>query len=124
MARMTLDDLRTLLIACAGADEGSDLSGDILDTPFEDLGYDSLALMETAARIEKSHVAAVACRGNAGDGTSSDLNEDAREVRADEDVRIPLCLEFGVLLAAVEDDVLEYHGNGSRNERRSDEETC
>ena len=79
---------------------------------------------ETAARIEKSHVAAVACRGNAGDGTSSDLNEDAREVRADEDVRIPLCLEFGVLLAAVEDDVLEYHGNGSRNERRSDEETC
>ncbi|GHB08720.1 acyl carrier protein [Streptomyces thermoviolaceus] len=55
MARMTLDDLRTLLIACAGADEGSDLSGDILDTPFEDLGYDSLALMETAARIERDY---------------------------------------------------------------------
>jgi hypothetical protein len=66
---------------------------------------------ETAARIEKSHIAAIACRCDTGNRTSGDLNKNARE-------------EFGVLLAAVEDDVLEYHGNGSRNERGSDEETC
>ncbi|GGU77006.1 actinorhodin polyketide synthase acyl carrier protein [Streptomyces litmocidini] len=53
MARLTLDALRTILVACAGEDDGVDLSGDILDTTFEDLGYDSLALMESAARIER-----------------------------------------------------------------------
>lgn len=53
MALLTLDELRALLVACAGDDEEIDLSGDILDTTFEDLGYDSLALMETTARIER-----------------------------------------------------------------------
>ena len=79
---------------------------------------------ETAARIEKSHIAAIACRCDTGNRTSGDLNKNAREVRADEDVRIPLGLEFRVLLAAVEDDVLEHHGDGSRNEGRPDEEAC
>ncbi|MEU4575114.1 acyl carrier protein [Nonomuraea sp. ATR24] len=49
---MTLDDLRRIMVACAGEDEHVDLGGDILDELFTDLGYDSLALMETAARIE------------------------------------------------------------------------
>ncbi|MGQ4730225.1 MULTISPECIES: acyl carrier protein [Streptomyces] len=53
MAQLTLDALRTILIACAGEDDGIDLSGDILDVTFEDLGYDSLALMESASRIER-----------------------------------------------------------------------
>lgn len=53
MAPMNLDDLRRILVACAGEDDGIDLTGDILDTPFEDLGYDSLALMESAARIKQ-----------------------------------------------------------------------
>ncbi|MFF8380345.1 acyl carrier protein [Streptomyces sp. NPDC015661] len=53
MAQLTLDALRTILVACAGEDDSADLSGDILDVTFEDLGYDSLALMESAARIER-----------------------------------------------------------------------
>nr|P12885.2 RecName: Full=Granaticin polyketide synthase acyl carrier protein; Short=ACP [Streptomyces violaceoruber]CAA09655.1 acyl carrier protein [Streptomyces violaceoruber]CAA34266.1 unnamed protein product [Streptomyces violaceoruber]CAA34371.1 unnamed protein product [Streptomyces violaceoruber] len=53
MARLTLDGLRTILVACAGEDDGVDLSGDILDITFEELGYDSLALMESASRIER-----------------------------------------------------------------------
>jgi act minimal PKS acyl carrier protein len=48
---MTLDDLRRILRECAGEEEGVDLDGDILDTEFELLGYDSLALLETAAQI-------------------------------------------------------------------------
>ncbi|MFJ8469279.1 acyl carrier protein [Streptomyces swartbergensis] len=52
---MTLDDLRRILVACAGEDDGIDLTGDILDTAFEDLGYDSLALMESAARIKQEY---------------------------------------------------------------------
>ncbi|MFE0733500.1 acyl carrier protein [Streptomyces sp. NPDC058855] len=53
MARFTLDALRAVLVACAGEDDGVDLTGDILDVTFEDLGYDSLALMESASRIER-----------------------------------------------------------------------
>jgi act minimal PKS acyl carrier protein len=49
---MTIDDLRRILAECAGEDESGDLHGDILDTSFSDLGYDSLALMETATRIK------------------------------------------------------------------------
>ncbi len=55
MAALDIDDLRRILVACAGEDDAVDLNGDILDTPFDDLGYDSLALMETAARIEREY---------------------------------------------------------------------
>jgi act minimal PKS acyl carrier protein len=55
MAALGIDDLRRILVACAGEDDAVDLNGDILVTPFDDLGYDSLALMETAARIEREY---------------------------------------------------------------------
>jgi act minimal PKS acyl carrier protein len=51
----TLNDLRTVLLEAAGTDEDVDLAGDILDTDFEQLGYESLALLETAGRIERAH---------------------------------------------------------------------
>ncbi|MGW0832494.1 acyl carrier protein [Streptomyces prunicolor] len=50
---MTLDDLRRILRECAGFDEGLEDDEAALDAVFEDLGYDSLALMESAARIQK-----------------------------------------------------------------------
>lgn len=53
MINVTLDDVRRILISCAGDLETSDLSGDISDLEFDDLGYDSLALLETAARIKQ-----------------------------------------------------------------------
>ncbi|MFD6282084.1 acyl carrier protein [Streptomyces sp. NPDC060209] len=53
MNGFTLDDLKRVMRECAGEDESIDLDGDILDAPFEDLGYDSLALLETATRIER-----------------------------------------------------------------------
>jgi act minimal PKS acyl carrier protein len=53
MSTMTIDDLRTILVSCAGEEESADPRADIADVPFSDLGYDSLALMETAARIER-----------------------------------------------------------------------
>jgi act minimal PKS acyl carrier protein len=55
MAQLTLAAMRTILVACAGEDDSVDLSGDILDVTFEDLGYDSLALMESASRIEREY---------------------------------------------------------------------
>ncbi|MDQ3403033.1 MAG: acyl carrier protein [Actinomycetota bacterium] len=54
-SEMTIDALRRILQEGAGADETVNLDGDILDSRFEDLGYDSLALLETAARIEREY---------------------------------------------------------------------
>lgn len=53
--QVTLDDLKQILRDGAGADESLDLDGAILDTDFADLGYDSLALLETAARITRQY---------------------------------------------------------------------
>lgn len=53
MPDFTLDELRQLMRACAGEDEEIDLDGDILDTPFTALHYDSLAVLELAGRIER-----------------------------------------------------------------------
>ncbi|ONK09320.1 acyl carrier protein [Streptomyces sp. MP131-18] len=52
-AAFTLDDLKRILLEGAGTEEGVDLDADILDTPFTDLGYESLALLETGGRIER-----------------------------------------------------------------------
>ncbi|MER7487223.1 acyl carrier protein [Streptomyces sp. NPDC126497] len=51
----TFDDLKRILLEGAGAEEGVDLDGDILDTGFEELGYESLALLETGGRIEREY---------------------------------------------------------------------
>jgi act minimal PKS acyl carrier protein len=51
-----LKDLQRILQAGAGADQGVDLGGGtVLDTTFDDLGYDSIALLETAGRISREY---------------------------------------------------------------------
>jgi act minimal PKS acyl carrier protein len=52
MDALTYDGLKRILRECAGVAEDVDLDGDIADVAFSDLGYDSLALLECAARIE------------------------------------------------------------------------
>ncbi|MFI9723672.1 acyl carrier protein [Streptomyces sp. NPDC052396] len=52
-AEFSLEDLRRILREGAGTDEAVDLDGDILDSDFAELGYESLALLETAGRIER-----------------------------------------------------------------------
>ncbi|QIS10041.1 acyl carrier protein [Nocardia arthritidis] len=48
MRTFTLDDLRRIIRQCAGEDDSTGLDADdILDVDFVDLGYDSLALLET-----------------------------------------------------------------------------
>jgi len=56
----TIDDLRRILRAAAGQDEEVELDADILDLSFEELGYDSLALLETGGRIERERGIALA----------------------------------------------------------------
>jgi act minimal PKS acyl carrier protein len=53
MKSLTLDRLRMIMRDCAGENESIDLNGDIGEVTFMDLGYDSLALLETASRLER-----------------------------------------------------------------------
>lgn len=58
--QFTLDDLRRALDKYAGADEETDLDGDILDVAFDELGYDSLSLLNTLAAIERQRAVKLA----------------------------------------------------------------
>jgi act minimal PKS acyl carrier protein len=54
MTAFTLHDLTEKLRECAGeAEEGVDLDGDVLDTPFIELGYDSLALLQVTGVLKR-----------------------------------------------------------------------
>lgn len=55
MSLFTLADLQAILRQAAGEIEGYDFGGDVAGRTFADLGYDSLALLEVAARIEQEH---------------------------------------------------------------------
>ena len=55
MKEITIEELRTILRECAGEEEGVDLDGQILDVEFEELGYESLALLEASGRIEREY---------------------------------------------------------------------
>jgi acyl carrier protein len=50
---LTIDQLRVILRESAGEADGVDLEGDIEDTEFADLGYDSISLLEAGSRIER-----------------------------------------------------------------------
>ncbi|GII60789.1 actinorhodin polyketide synthase acyl carrier protein [Sphaerisporangium krabiense] len=53
MPAFTLDDMRTIMGGCAGVPESIDLGDDIGEISFAELGYDSLAVLEMAARIQQ-----------------------------------------------------------------------
>ncbi|MER6283731.1 MULTISPECIES: acyl carrier protein [Streptomyces] len=50
---ITVDEIRRIIIASAGAPESASAEADFADTSFDELGYESLALMETASAIER-----------------------------------------------------------------------
>lgn len=49
----SVDDLKRILHEAAGESEGADIDVSTLDTEFTELGYDSLARLETGSRIER-----------------------------------------------------------------------
>ncbi|MBA8926440.1 act minimal PKS acyl carrier protein [Kutzneria viridogrisea] len=52
---MTCTDLVAIIRECAGDSDTADLDGDILDVSFEELGYDSLAMLETAGQTQRRY---------------------------------------------------------------------
>ncbi|HLH58984.1 MAG TPA: acyl carrier protein [Streptosporangiaceae bacterium] len=55
MSAFTLDELADMLRSCAGEAEQLEL-----DRTFEELGYDSLAVMEVASQIERRYGVSIA----------------------------------------------------------------
>lgn len=53
MDTFTIDDIRRIMREAAGEAESVSLDGDIDQVPFTELGYDSLALLELAARVQQ-----------------------------------------------------------------------
>jgi act minimal PKS acyl carrier protein len=55
MTQLTFEDLMAVIRECAGESEAGGVGAEAQDTDFDDLGYDSLALMETAARLQRDY---------------------------------------------------------------------
>lgn len=59
MSRFTVDDIRRILRDCAGEPDSVSLEDDIGTISFEEMGYDSLAVLEMAARIQQEFLVAI-----------------------------------------------------------------
>jgi len=55
MRQITLRDLQDIMRECAGEDESAQSLEQAPDEAFIDLGYDSLALLETQARVKREY---------------------------------------------------------------------
>ena len=53
MAIFTQADLVRFIRQAAGEDDGLDLDGDIADSTFSDMGYDSVAMVEVTLLVER-----------------------------------------------------------------------
>jgi minimal PKS acyl carrier protein len=53
--RITLRELEAIMRECAGEDESAQSLEQAPDQPFDELGYDSLALLETHSRIRRDY---------------------------------------------------------------------
>lgn len=73
VSELTIDGLKEIMREAAGDDDSVQLGKDILDTPFLDMGFDSLALLETVALIKRKYGVAVADDELADLGTPREL---------------------------------------------------
>lgn len=55
MRQITISELQDIMRECAGEDEDALPLEQAPDEPFDVLGYDSLALLETHSRIERDY---------------------------------------------------------------------
>jgi minimal PKS acyl carrier protein len=55
MSHLTLDELKTVMLRCSGLPDQASVEGDIRDITFEDLGYDSLAVLEIASAMQRQY---------------------------------------------------------------------
>jgi act minimal PKS acyl carrier protein len=59
MSGITVDDVRRILRACAGEPDAIAMEAEFGEITFEEMGYDSLARLEMAARIQQEFLVAI-----------------------------------------------------------------
>lgn len=52
---ITMDDVKRALVEGSGVSEGGDLDRDLTVKTFRDMGYDSLAVLETGLRLSREN---------------------------------------------------------------------
>jgi act minimal PKS acyl carrier protein len=70
---ITMDDLTRIITVSAGVDDGMQFTAETMDVPLCDLGYDSLALLETVSRIQREHGITLDESAASGDLTAAQL---------------------------------------------------
>ena len=70
---ITFDDLTRIITVSAGVDDGTQLTPDTMNVALCDLGYDSLALLETVSRIEREYGVALDESAASADLTAAQL---------------------------------------------------
>lgn len=80
MATFTLADLVGYVREAAGEDEEFDLNGDIGDTKFTNLGYDSIAMVEVAVLVERELGIKLPGEGTGKDATPKEFVELVNEL--------------------------------------------
>jgi act minimal PKS acyl carrier protein len=53
--QLTLEELMKIMTECAGAAEDGAGDGGVADATFEELGYDSIAMLEIVGRIQRDY---------------------------------------------------------------------
>jgi act minimal PKS acyl carrier protein len=70
---ITFDDLTRIITVSAGVGDGTQLTADTMNVALCDLGYDSLALLETVSRIEREYGVALDESAASADLTAAQL---------------------------------------------------
>jgi minimal PKS acyl carrier protein len=53
MRSFTVDDLKRIMLGCAGMDDAVEFDGTTSDVSYAELGYDSLAILEIQSNIQQ-----------------------------------------------------------------------
>ncbi|RFU83711.1 acyl carrier protein [Streptomyces triticagri] len=55
MSSISFDDLKAIMSRCIGELDGKEITEADLATPFTDIGYDSLAVLEIASQLQREY---------------------------------------------------------------------
>lgn len=80
MAKFTQADLVGYIRQAAGEDDGFDLDGDIAETTFADMGYDSVAMVEVTLAVERELGITLPEDGTSKDSTPKEFVEQVNEL--------------------------------------------
>jgi act minimal PKS acyl carrier protein len=73
VSEFTIENLKVIVREASGVADGVALDADTIDTPLRDIGYDSLAVLEIASRIQRDFHLVVSDEAIEGMKTGRDI---------------------------------------------------